>query len=295
MSITSPVKFAKGLSDPIQDTRLATMELLKSWMESKGIDYEFTSIELDQLWRALQYSFWMCDKRPIQQQFAAESALFIRKIKPEFVIEWNRAFWFNIERIYQTLDKYRVPKFHLLIRIYISEMINQMMIREFEIEFVDKVIQGFIENVLHASGAYIHVTSIFIDELLAITGEDKIPEYSMMKLCKIGLNVVENIEKFPTSVVAKTCDTFLTNSVVIQYSQSIRSTVKNTIQSVAMRKETDQDVRDILFGFIEVIDGIPVKVRSSGKKDSPIKKNKADKDGKISKTGLISKKKVKKI
>jgi hypothetical protein len=286
-TINSPVKFAKGLSDPIQDTRLSTMESLKAWMALNGGTHEFSSIELDQFWRGLQYSYWMCDKRPIQQQVAAESVLFIRTIRPEYILDWNRAFWLNIERIYQTLDKYRVPKFHLLIRIYLSEMINQMLHANFEEQFVGKMIDGFIQNVRKSTGAYIHVVSIFIDELVSVVGEDledKI-QSSMIKIVKIGLHVIEHIDQFPLSVVTKSCETFLTHRYIIQYSDSIRSAVRGTIQSVAMDKKTDQDVRDVLYGFLETIDAIPNKTQRIKSKTN----KKTDKS--VSKTkGLIKKK-----
>jgi len=241
-------------------------------METHGNSHEFSSIELDQLWRALQYSLWMADKRPVQQQFAAESVLLIRKIDPKFVIDWNRAFWFNIDRIYATLDKYRIPKFHLLLRIYVSEFVGQINIHGLDnLNFITQMIAGMTGNLKKSTGAYIHVVSIFVDELIAVLGVTDISEKihsdkAVLALMEMGLHAINNAPQFPTSVIAKTCETFLTNTQFVQFSSKVKTAVKSAIQSIALKKETDQDVRDILFGFVDVIDAIPVVVVKPPKK-----------------------------
>ena len=265
---SSPVKFAKGLSDSFQHTRLQTMKELNQWMDSNGESYEFTSIELDQLWRALQYSFWMADKRPVQQQFAAEAVLMVRKINKKYLIDWNRAFWFNIERIYETIDKFRIPKFHLLLRIYLSELLHHI---NNDPSLTADLVSGFVDNIHKSNGAYMHVASILIDELKGGDSDKSLKilvpsESTFLALLEIGFNVLKNASKFPVSLSAKVCECLFTRTEVIQYSSNVRETIKSAIQSVAMDKSCDQDIRDVLFSAIDQIDGIPALVEKRRKK-----------------------------
>ncbi len=263
-SVSSPVRFARGLSDSFQNTRLNTMKELNQWMAAHGASHEFTSVELDQLWRALQYSFWMADKRPVQQQFAAEAVLMIRQINKKYLVEWNRAFWFNMERIYETIDKFRIPKFHLLLRIYLAEMFHQI---EQDPSLASPLVSGFVDNIHKSNGAYMHIVSIMVDELkydAEKSLKDLIPsESTLMSLLEIAFNVLNNTSTFPVSLSGKVCECILTRSEIIQYSVTVRETVHSNIQRVAMDKKTEQEVRDILYGALDQIDAIPIPVVAS--------------------------------
>jgi len=260
-NVSSPVRFARGLSDSFQNTRLSAMKELNQWMATHGASHEFTSVELDQLWRALQYSFWMADKRPVQQQFAAEAVLMIREINKKHIVEWNRAFWFNIERIYETIDKFRIPKFHLLLRIYLAEMFHQI---EQDPSLASFLVAGFVDNIHKSNGAYMHIVSIMVDELKHDAEKslsEIVPsETTLMALLEIGFNVLNNSARFPVSLSGKVCECILTRPEIIQYSQNVRETVRSLIQSVAMDKKTDQEIRDHLYAAIDQIDVIPVPI-----------------------------------
>lgn len=263
MTVSSPVEFSRGLSDPLQPTRLNALKNLNSWMDNNGLSHEFTSVEIDQLWRALQYTLWMADKRPIQQQVAAEAVLLIRKITPELAIEWNRGFWFNIEKIYETIDKYRIPKFHLLIRIYMAELFSQMKMRDWDCDFIKQCMSVIPENITRAVGAYMQIINVFVAELVATVETDNLrkfikPRKAFHALIKPALFVASNVNKFPVSLVSKSLTSVLTDDRVINYSPETRELVKSTIQSAAMDKQTQQDLREILYSAIDSIDAIPV-------------------------------------
>ena len=264
MSISSPISFARGLADPLQPNRLKALAGLNAWMEESGAEYDFTSVEIDQLWHALHYTMWMADKRPVQQQVAAESILLVRKIKPELVTEWNRGFWMNLDRIYETIDKYRIPKFHLFIRIYVSEMFHQMHLRSWEAGFVAACIKGIVSNLEKSAGAYIQLLSVFVPELEATVGDNfrgvisKASTFRM--LLKPALTVVKRGQQVPLSLVSKAISEVLTNDKVVKYSIKTREWMKSEMQTVAMDKETSQEVRELLFAALEGMDGAVVKI-----------------------------------
>ena len=276
MSISSPVSFARGLADPLQPNRLKALSGLNAWMAASGASHEFTPVEIDQLWRALQYTMWMADKRPVQQQVAAEIVLLVRKIDPRYVTEWNRGFWFNLEKIYETIDKYRIPKFHLFIRIYVAEMLHQMQQRNWDAEFVGACVDGILSNLKKSVGAYIQLLTVLIPELTATVGEDirgvikKAETFRM--LLKPAVNVVSKSADFPFSVVSKAVSEVLSNEKVIKYTAKTREWVRGEMQSVAMNKETSQEVRDLLYSALDSIKEMVEVAADVGGKNKNMKK-----------------------
>lgn len=264
MSVSSPVDFAKGLSDPLQPNRLTALKNLNAWMDKNGMKHQFTSIEMDQFWRALQYTLWMADKRPVQQQVAAEIVLLIRKIDPSFATEWNRGFWFNLDKMYESVDKYRIPKFHLLIRIYVAELFAQMKSRDWDFEFVRDIMKVIPQNLTKAVGAYMQLMTVFLPELVATIESENLrlnikPRKVFHQLLKPFLFLIENQSRFPISIVSKAIEAILADARVVNYSPETRELIKTTIQATAMNKQTTQDVREILFAAIETIESIPAK------------------------------------
>ena len=281
MSTESPVSFARGLSDPLQVNRLRALKSLSAWMDRCGSVYEFSPTEIDQVWRALQLTLWMADKRPVQQQVAAECVLFVRKIHGRYLVEWNRGFWYNIERMYETVDKYRVPKVHLLIRIYLSEMFHQMNERGFELSFVESLVSAITSNLHKAVGAYIQVISVYLDELHNEIGEVKFTEAvgsesAAIALIQPALHVVGLAGQVPLSLVSRTVEKFLVDPRIVNYSSTVRETIKTAVRTAAMSKKLEQDVRDVLYACIDQIDAIPqlpkVAKEASGEKRKVLEK-----------------------
>ena len=276
MAPNSPVTFAKSLSDPLQPNRLQALKSLKSWMDRWGSTYEFSSEEIDQLWRALQLSLWMADKREVQQQVAADTVLFIRKIDPVYVVEWNRGFWFNIEKIYETVDKYRIPKIHLLIRIYVAELFHQMSHRSWNQDFVAACSAGIVENLHRAVGAYIQFLTVFLPELEATVSDSSslksaIKSSATFKaLLNPVMNVVHKGDDIPLSVLGKAIEGVLSNEKVVGFSPIVRNWMKSEIQQIAMAQETSQDVRDKLYGCLDLMDAIPAKPIVKKRKSSDL-------------------------
>ena len=263
MIARSPVDFARGLSDPHQPTRLAALKDLQVWIEKSGKTHEFTSVEFDQLWRALGLTLWMADKRAVQQQVAAESVLLVRSIDPANFLEWNRGFWLNIEKIYENIDKYRIPKFQLLIRIYVAELFHQAKTRDWEFEFVKQCMHGITSNLSKAVGAYIQLMSVFLSELVATIETDNIrsavkPRKVFHALLKPAICLIDSSNEIPISLLTKTLDIVLTDQRVIGYSPETRELVVSHIKKMAMDTKTIQEVREILFSAVDQIEAIPV-------------------------------------
>ena len=262
MAPPSPVVFAKDLADPLQPNRLKGLKALNSWMDRFGPTYEFSSTEIDQLWRALYLCLWMTDKRPIQQQVAAEIVLLVRHINPSLVVEWNRAFWFNMERMYSTLDRYRVPKFHLLIRIYCSEMFHQMRNRQWDATFMGACYDGMLSNPWVSLGAFVQYISIFATELFGTVAEtDLLAVFDNLESFKILLRPIvfflnTSLDN-DNSIGFIAAEKVLVDERLLNHSMANRNWIRSEIQKVAMANKTSQDARERLYQCIETIDCLP--------------------------------------
>ena len=255
MEVPSPITFARGLSDSLQPNRLRALKGLNVWMDKYGVGYPFTSLEIDQLWRALQLTLWMADKRPVQQQVAAECVLFTRKVS--CLVEWNRGFWYNIERIYETVDKFRVPKIHLLIRIYMSELFHQLRSRNWDLECISALMSGITSNVHKSVGAYIQLISVFVDELsleIAPATFSDIPSKALAALLAPAFHTLEG--GHPLSLITQTVDKLFTNPKILN--SSARDLVRQKIKFAAISKKIEQDVREVLCACLDTIDATPV-------------------------------------
>ena len=181
-----------------------------------------------------------------------------------------------MDRMYETVDKYRVPKFHLLIRIHVAELFHQIQQREWDTEFATECMSGVVSNLHASTGAYIQFLAVFLPELTATAGEslrDSIKKDSTWKcLLRPALNVVEKANQLPLSLVTKTVESVLSNEKVVNYSIKIRKWVKSEIQKVALAKDTAQDVRDILCGCMDQIDALPMPIEDAVVTLSEVKK-----------------------
>ena len=127
-----------------------------------------------------------------------------------------------------------------------------------------------------------HIVSILVDELKYDSEKSLtdlvLSESTFVAILEIAFNVIRNSIRFPISLSGKVCECILTRPEVIQYSDSVREMIRSLIQSTAMDKKTDQEVRDILYGSIDQIDAIPAIVRVEKKRKS------LDKQGTTKKT-----------
>jgi hypothetical protein len=258
----TPVQFAKGLSDSFQETRSATLDDLIKWMESSGSSHSFNDKELDQLWRALLYSFWMSDKRPVQQRMAVQAVLLIRNLTDEdMVVEWDRAFWFNLKLIYKNIDKYRIPKFQMFIRIYLAEFFHTIIKLDFN--NLSKFISNLISNCLEIPTVYISILNLAIDELSGLIplGDIKISQFK--QIIEIGLICLKKSNCLPESVIKKSCDHFLSDPRVVSHSNKVRDHIIEALNTAGMDKGLeDQSIREVIFSTIEKIQEIPKKKKS---------------------------------
>lgn len=80
------------------------------------------------LWKGLYFGVWMADKRPVQQELAVNVALLLEDIPREKQIMWMDCFWETMQAAWENLDKHRIGKYLLFIRIVVAESFKVMRV-----------------------------------------------------------------------------------------------------------------------------------------------------------------------
>jgi len=113
--------FGKKLAHTDKTVRDRGFLALKRFLEAHGDLVRFDYLKL---WKGLYYAMWMSDKRPVQQDLSAQMALLINHVPPEKKLLWIDTFWEIMEDAWEKLDKHRVDKFMLFIRIVFAEALK---------------------------------------------------------------------------------------------------------------------------------------------------------------------------
>merc|ERR1719223_997871 len=125
------LNFGKRLAHTDKVVRDRGFRVLKKWMqthpETKKLDYM-------KLWKGLYFGMWMSDKRPVQQELAVHMALLINNIPTEKRFIWLDTFWETIQEGWEKLDKWRMNKYLLLVRIVMAEAFKALRVGGWDVE-----------------------------------------------------------------------------------------------------------------------------------------------------------------
>lgn len=81
----------------------------------------YPKAEMDKLWKALFYCYWMSDKPLVQQALSSELAeLLLTITSTSGALRFLRSFWETTVREWGGLDRLRMDKFYMLVRKYVN-------------------------------------------------------------------------------------------------------------------------------------------------------------------------------
>ncbi|EER13748.1 nnp-1 protein, putative [Perkinsus marinus ATCC 50983] len=123
LDLQQPLDFGKKLSHTDATVRVKGFKMLAKWLGShwKVLDEN----DARKLWRGLWFVLWMADGRGVQQNTAAQMVQLSRVFTDEAAyVLWWKAFWFTVNEQWEKLDKHRINKYQLLLRIALAELMN---------------------------------------------------------------------------------------------------------------------------------------------------------------------------
>mmetsp|Transcript_96969 Transcript_96969/g.269816 ORF Transcript_96969/g.269816 Transcript_96969/m.269816 type:complete len:366 (-) Transcript_96969:282-1379(-) len=264
-----PLNFGKKLAHTDKVVRDRGFRILKKWLQKHA---ELERLDYLKLWKGLYFGFWMSDKRPVQQELAVNVALLINDIPSAKQGTWVDAFWEIMQASWEKLDRHRMSKYMLFLRIVVAEAFKVLRLggwkaaeaRALSETFTRGVPRHVKEGVNTPSiGMTLQFNRIFWDELQAQLGlAPAATEEAIMELlepfCLIaegsGLDgMVKNIHRY----------------ILLRVPPEYVSKLIFRLLSGAARKDIAKQNRQALYETVEAIERIPQAVQKTAAAATP--------------------------
>ncbi|EDO46082.1 predicted protein [Nematostella vectensis] len=188
--------FAKKLAHNDKRIRDRTVRRLQAWIASRKQDgVGFKERDLLKIWKGLFYCFWMSDKPLVQEELASSISSLIHSFRnKDSALLFLVTFFKTMHREWHGIDRLRMDKFYMLVRMMVKQMFVMMIKNKWEPSLCDRVCANLKEGPLHPTaekvpvGMRLHLASIYLDELKN-TSECQVPEKMTLKLLEPFLNL----------------------------------------------------------------------------------------------------------
>nr|XP_042899233.1 ribosomal RNA processing protein 1 homolog B isoform X2 [Parasteatoda tepidariorum] len=135
------------------------------------------------LWKGIFYYFWNCDKPLFQEERADILSKYIHVFQSEdCAFLYLDTFLQTMAREWFTIDRYRLEKFMMLVRKFLSESFVFLKNKKWDVELIKqfkKVMKKTVINTAPESaplGLKIHVAEIYTEELAKVGADELSPE-----------------------------------------------------------------------------------------------------------------------
>jgi ribosomal RNA-processing protein 1 len=156
------MQFGKKLvsSDPLE--RAKSFKKFKRWF---GQQRDLTELEHKKLWKALYYCMWMSDKPQVQEELATELSQLVHQLQQTSdQLIFLAAFFIIIGDEWPKLDRLRIDKFYLLIRLTIFESFKFLSAHRWNADLVEKYTEILMKIVYSPNSSYPNGVKWFIGE-----------------------------------------------------------------------------------------------------------------------------------
>ncbi|KAM4889455.1 ribosomal RNA processing protein 1 homolog A [Thomomys bottae] len=170
------IQFAQRLAGNEQVTRDRAVRKLRKYIvaRTQRAAGGFTHEELLKIWKGLFYCMWMQDKPLLQEELGRIIAQLIHAFQTtEARHLFLQAFWQTMNREWAGLDRLRLDKFYLLMRMVLNESFQAVKSGGWESRLVTQLLDLLTTEILHPdseapNGVKSHFLDIFLEELSAV-------------------------------------------------------------------------------------------------------------------------------
>jgi len=166
-----PLNFGKRLAHTDKPVRDRGFKIFREWLRKHT---QLDRLDFMKLWKGLFYGMWMADKRPVQQELSVNIALLIGIIPRHNQGLWIDAFWETMKAEYEHLDKHRLNKYLLFMRIVLAEAFKALRVGGWDLAEVRGMTDTLLKSVpshakaghnVHSLGIILQLNRILWDEL----------------------------------------------------------------------------------------------------------------------------------
>ncbi|XP_008055048.1 ribosomal RNA processing protein 1 homolog A isoform X1 [Carlito syrichta] len=138
----------------------------------------FTHDELLKVWKGLFYCMWMQDKPLLQEDLGKTISQLIHAFQTtETQHLFLRTFWQTMSREWTGIDRLRLDKFYMLMRMVLNESLKVVKMHGWEERQIEQLLELLMTEILHPSsqvphGVKSHFIEIFLEELTKVGAEE---------------------------------------------------------------------------------------------------------------------------
>ncbi|XP_029794714.1 ribosomal RNA processing protein 1 homolog A [Suricata suricatta] len=167
------IQLAQRLAGNEQVTRDRAVKRLRKYIvaRTQRAAGGFTHDELLKVWKGLFYCMWMQDKPLLQEELGRTISQLIHAFQStEARHLFLQTFWQTMNREWTGIDRLRLDKFYMLMRMVLSESLKALKMQGWEERQVEQLLELLMTEVLHPdseapSGVKRHFLEIFLEEL----------------------------------------------------------------------------------------------------------------------------------
>ncbi|KAG8507166.1 Ribosomal RNA processing protein 1A [Galemys pyrenaicus] len=140
------------------------------WLRAGG----FTHDELLKIWKGLFYCMWMQDQPLLQEELGRTISQLIHAFQTvEAQHLFLQTFWQTMNREWVGIDRLRLDKFYLLMRLVLRESLEALRTRAWEGRETEQLLELLTTEILHPdsqapNGVKSHFLEVFLEELTKV-------------------------------------------------------------------------------------------------------------------------------
>ncbi|XP_065798997.1 ribosomal RNA processing protein 1 homolog A isoform X2 [Muntiacus reevesi] len=170
------IQLAQRLAGNEQVTRDRAVRKLRKYIVARTQRAEggFTHDELLKVWKGLFYCMWMQDKPLLQEELGRTISQLVHAFQTtEAQHLFLQTFWQTMNREWPGIDRLRLDKFYMLMRMVLHEALKALQMRGWDERQTEQLLELLTTEILHPdseapNGVKSHFIEIFLEELAKV-------------------------------------------------------------------------------------------------------------------------------
>nr|XP_012634533.1 ribosomal RNA processing protein 1 homolog A [Microcebus murinus] len=198
------IQLAQRLAGNEQVTRDRAVRKLRKYIVARTQHAAggFSHDELLKVWKGLFYCMWMQDKPLLQEELGRTISQLVHAFQTtEAQHLFLQTFWQTMNREWTGIDRLRLDKFYMLMRMVLNESFKTVKARGWEDRQIEQLLELLTTEILHPSsqaphGVKSHFIEIFLEELTKVGAEELTAEQNLKfvdPFCRVAARTKDSL------------------------------------------------------------------------------------------------------
>ncbi|XP_036099280.1 ribosomal RNA processing protein 1 homolog A [Molossus molossus] len=204
VQLAPEIQLAQRLAGNEQVTRDRAVRKLRKYIVARSQREAggFTHEELLKVWKGLFYCMWMQDKLLLQEELGRTISQLIHAFQTtEAQHLFLQTFWQTMNREWTGIDRLRLDKFYLLMRMVLNESLVALKMQGWEERQIEQLLELLTTEILHPdsqapNGVKSHFIEIFLEELARVGAAELTAEQNLKFIdpfCRIAAQTKDSL------------------------------------------------------------------------------------------------------